>query len=57
MDKKVRFHFCNVCKNVEEIQDVMWVNPDTDSVYCLDWLQRGAPIERERQLGYQHRER
>lgn len=55
MDKKVRFHFCNVCRNVEEIQDVMWVNPDREPEFCLDWLRRGAPPEPERQLGYQHR--
>ena len=57
MDKKVRFHFCNVCKNVEEIQDVLWVNPDIESDYCLAWLKRGAPIDERRQLGYQHRTR
>lgn len=55
MDKRARFHFCNVCRNVEEIQDVMWVNPDTESEFCLAWLRRGAPVEAERQLGYQHR--
>ena len=55
MDKKARFHFCNVCKNVEEIRDIMWVNPDTESEYCVDWLKRGAPVEANRQLGFQHR--
>lgn len=57
MDKRARFHFCNVCKRVEEIQDVMWVNPVTENDGCLDWLRRGAPIEPERQLGFQHRPR
>lgn len=37
------------------IRDIMWVNPDRESEFCLDWLRRGAPNEAERQLGYQHR--
>ncbi|MCE2488870.1 MAG: hypothetical protein J4G17_02725 [Anaerolineae bacterium] len=55
MDDRARSHFLAVSPQIDIIRGIMWVNPDTDSVYCLDWLQRGAPIERERQLGYQHR--
>ena len=38
------------------IRDIMWVNPDRETEYCLDWLRRGAPIEPERQLGHAHSE-
>jgi len=55
MDKRVHFHFCAICKKVEEIQDVVWVNPDVAEEKCIDWLRRGAPNEAKRQLGYQHR--
>lgn len=56
-DKKARRHFCNVCHDIDEIRDVMWVNPDVAEDRCIAWLKRGAPVEAERQLGYQQKER
>lgn len=49
--------FRGVSRRIGEIRDIMWVNPDTESEYCLDWLSHGAQIDPKRQLGYQHRNR
>ncbi|MCY4526910.1 MAG: hypothetical protein OXB89_09915 [Anaerolineaceae bacterium] len=49
--------FADASQRIRMIRDIMWVNPDTESEFCLDWLRRGAPLKRKRQLGYQHRER
>ncbi len=48
--------FRNVSRRIGEIRDIMWVNPDREQEYCLDWLGRGAPVEPERLLGHTHRE-
>ena len=56
MDERARGHFGRSCRHVEEIRDITWVNPDTESEYCLDWLRRGAPTEPKRLLGHTHRE-
>ena len=47
--------FADASQRIRMIRDIMWVNPDRESEFCLDWLRRGAPNEAERQLGYQHR--
>lgn len=52
-----RDSFRLVSSRIGEIQEIMWVNPDTESDYCLAWLKRGAPIDEKRQLGYQPRPR
>ena len=57
MDNRARRHFATVSEQIDSIRDIMWVNPDTESAFCLNWLTRGAPMEPERQLGYQHRPR
>ena len=48
-----RILFSQISNQIEKIREIMWVNPDTDMEYCLDWLKRGAPVEEHRQLGYQ----
>lgn len=55
--KDVEAHDCfeDACHDIGEIRDIMWVNPDREPEFCLDWLRRGAPVETARQLGYQHR--
>lgn len=46
-----------VSSRIGEIQEIMWVNPDAESQYCLDWLKRGACVDPKRQLGFQHKTR
>lgn len=48
--------FRNVSSRIGEIRGIMWVNPDRESEFCLDWLRRGAPTEPKRQFGYAHRD-
>ena len=43
MDERARGHFVRICRHIQEIRDIMWVNPDRESEYCLDWLKLGAP--------------
>ncbi len=54
MDKRARRQFVRIClrKEETEIKEIMWVNPDVKEEACCDWLDRGAPVEPERQLGF-----
>ena len=55
-DRRALRHYRRSCPNLTEICHIMWVNPVVESDACKGWLRRGAPVETERQLGYQHRE-
>jgi hypothetical protein len=45
-----REQFAGVCENIKEIQVVMWLNPVTQAVACLTWLQNGAPDDEQHRL-------
>lgn len=49
---KVRQHFVSASKEIKEIREIVWVNPQTEEDSCTGWLMKGAPVEPERQLGY-----
>ena len=54
VDKKVRAFFsgeASACQ-VEELRTIVWVNPELEEETPILWLERGAPAEPERMLGY-----
>lgn len=51
LDDAVRKLFSVASHNVEEIKDVLWVNPVTDSGKVMAWLNEGAPVQVKWQLG------
>ena len=50
-DKKCRRHFLDAASNVTEIKPILWANPEVPEEEVIDWLNRGIPFEKERQLG------
>ena len=51
LEKKVRRHFAYVApQHVDEIQNIVWVNPKKEKEEPLVWLQNGAPPEEHRKL-------
>jgi hypothetical protein len=51
MDETVRGLLAVCTKQVIEIRDITWVNPDKTDEQPIDWLKAGAPAEKERLLG------
>ncbi len=52
MDEKVRQAFGEVTYKIRPLALIAWVNPCVSDEMVIDWLQRGAPLEKERLLGY-----
>ena len=52
MDDSVRKHLSILSKQVHEIGDIIWVNPENPEEGTLTWLQNGAKYEKSRTLGY-----
>ena len=50
-DEKVRSSYENVANKVEELKQIVWVNPTQDEEKPIDWLQNGARAEVHRMLG------
>lgn len=51
LDETVRGLFAFASKQVGEIQNIIWVNPDyTEEEQPITWLKNGAPPEAHRQL-------
>ncbi|BAY92851.1 MULTISPECIES: hypothetical protein [unclassified Tolypothrix] len=51
-DKTARTLFSSASKKVEELQDIVWVNPDKIEVEKpIEWLKNGAELESDRLLG------
>ncbi len=53
LDNKVRKCFANAALQVDELKDIIWVNPVQIEEKPLEWLQNGAEPEIERSLGFQ----
>jgi len=53
LDNKVRECFAKVAVQVDELKDIIWVNPAQIAEKPLNWLQNGAEPEIERSLGFQ----
>jgi hypothetical protein len=43
--------FRKAANTVRRIRQIVWVNPDTTDERPIAWLEKGARIERTRQLG------
>lgn len=51
-DEKVRKFFASASsKSVSEIKNVVWVNPCDSKEGSIEWLKKGAKIEKERMIG------
>ncbi len=51
LERRVRRHFAYVAQYVDEIGDIVWVNPNrTAEEEPLVWLQNGAPPDDHRKL-------
>lgn len=51
LERRVRRHFAYVAQHVDEIRNIVWVNPNrTEEEEPLVWLQNGAPSEECRKL-------
>lgn len=51
MDERVRGLLAVCARQMFEIRDIIWVNPDKVDEQSIEWLTAGAPVEKERQLG------
>ena len=51
LEKRARRHFAYAAQHVDEIRDIVWVNPErVEEEEPLVWLQNGAPPEDHRKL-------
>ena len=56
LDNKARFHFKVASVEIEDISEILWVNPDKAEENAIAWLEAGAEPEKHRQLGFQQSE-
>ena len=49
-DRTARQHFTQATQSVDEIRDIVWVNPERTEEQPLPWLRDGAPPEAHRKL-------
>ena len=52
LDEQVRALFRQAAYRVGELRAIVWVNPEREEDDPLLWLERGAPVEPDRMLGY-----
>ena len=50
LDETVRALFSDAATNVRQLRGIIWINPDTEFEASMDWLQRGAPLDKDLQL-------
>lgn len=53
MDKRVCFHFSDLCGHIRVLRGIHWVHPLSESYSVRDWLIDGAPDEPLWTLGFQ----
>ena len=51
LDDTVRELFRKAAESVDELKDIVWVNPAVAEEHPLEWLENGANPERDRLLG------
>ncbi|MCL1464925.1 hypothetical protein [Argonema galeatum] len=56
LDDRVRKFFAKAAEQVNELKDIVWVNPARPEEQALLWLENGAEPEIERQLGFRPEE-
>jgi hypothetical protein len=52
IDEEARSYFNEVARVVNELQCIVWVNPNRDEEKPILWLKDGAPPDPRRKLGY-----
>lgn len=52
LDDKVRKLFSKAAEQVDELKDIVWVNPAKPEEKAIEWLENGAEAEIERKLGF-----
>ena len=52
LDEQVRALFRQAADQVGELRAIVWVNPEREEDDPILWLERGAPVEPDRMLGY-----
>jgi hypothetical protein len=50
-DSKARALFVQAAREIEEIRNIIWVNPNKENDSCSQWLKSGARHAAERSLG------
>lgn len=50
LDEEARILFCSFSKEIEELQDIVWVNPIKLDETCIAWLNKGARPDKVRRL-------
>lgn len=56
LDDKVRNLFSKAAEQVDELKDIVWVNPAKPEEKAIEWLEKGAEAEIERKLGFRPEE-
>jgi hypothetical protein len=51
-DNTARFFFTQAANEMDDLKDIIWVNPNNLEETPLEWLQNGAPWERARSRGF-----
>ncbi|MBE9225789.1 hypothetical protein IQ264_10175 [Phormidium sp. LEGE 05292] len=52
LDEVVRKLFHQAAEQVEELRNIVWVNPAKSEEQAISWLESGAAAEQERMLGF-----
>jgi hypothetical protein len=52
-DSAIRRRLATALPRAPELRDLVWINPTDANAQPIEWLNRGAPLEGERMLGYQ----
>jgi hypothetical protein len=50
LDESVRGHFARASHSIDELKNIVWVNPEKQRDRPLWWLQQGAASEKSRWL-------
>ncbi len=51
LDETVRNFFASISRNISEMRNIVWVNPDKAEEQPISWLENGAKPEKKRLLG------
>ena len=52
-DRAVRRRLTVAVSKAPELRDLVWIDPGDANAQAIEWLNGGAPLEKERMLGYQ----
>jgi hypothetical protein len=49
-DINARGHFARLAAALQALKGIMWVDPTVEGEHAVDWLEKGAPLQRSRLL-------